>query len=127
MKRILTLLAVSFCALFIAVSCGSKKTPVDELIGFLDQQNSIEQKFSADKIDWDEYQKQSDELKDKAMKFLEENKTYELTDADRDKIYDFAKKTAAAEGHEITSEEESMVKTMLNQIKTLEDFGKMNF
>lgn len=127
MKRILTLLAVSFCALFIAVSCGSKKTPVDELIGFLDQQSSIEQKFSADKIDWDEYKKQSDELKDKAMKFLEENKTYELTDADRDKLYDFAKKTATAEGHEITSEEESMVKTMLNQIKTLEDFGKMNF
>ena len=30
MKRILSLLAVSFCALFIAVSCGSKKTPVDD-------------------------------------------------------------------------------------------------
>lgn len=127
MKRIITYLTVAFCAMILAVSCGSKKTPVDELIGFLDQQSSIEQKFDAEKIDWDEYQKQSDELKDKAMKFIEENKTYELTDADRDKIYEFAKKTAVEEGHEITPEEETMVKAMLQQLKTLEDFGKLDF
>lgn len=127
MKRILSLLAVSFCALFIAVSCGSKKTPVDELISLMDQQTALSQKYDADQISWEEYEAQAEELEAKAQKILEENKDYELTDADRDKIFEMAKKSAAAENQTITPEEEEMVKTMLKKIKTFEDFGKVSF
>ena len=127
MKRILTYLTVAFCTIVLAVSCGSKKTPVDELIGFINEQTAIEKQFSAEKITWDEYQEQSDAVEAKVKEFLEANKDYQLTDADRDKIYGIAKASAEEEGHTITPEEEKMVKAMLEQVKTLEDFGKMSF
>lgn len=127
MKRIITVLTVAFCTLMLAVSCGSKKTPVDELFSLIDENTALEQKYDDGKLSWEEYQEQSDALEAKAKKFIEDNKDYQLTDADRDKIYELAKASAAEEGHEITPEEEKMVKAMLQQIKTLEDFGELDF
>lgn len=125
MKRILTLLAVSVCAFCFIVSCGNDKTPVDEFLALLEQRNNLGKQLETDQINWDEYKAQINDLDAKAEKFVEDNKTYELTDEDRDKIFEFALDKANKSGKRISSSDQQKLKETLKMVITLEDFYKI--
>lgn len=132
MKRILTFLTVALCTLAIAVSCGNKKSaaengPVGQLLSLAEKAQSLEDSYRAGKITREELNAQSDAIDEQIEALLEANEDYQLTDADRDLIYQTAKSMAAAEGHQITEQEETMVKSMLKQVKTLEDLQDIGF
>lgn len=130
MKRILTFLTVAFCATVIAISCGNDKKsaesgPVGTLFNMAEKAQALENSYREGKLDYAAFREQNEALEEEAKAFLEANKDYELTDADRDYLFEKAKAMAAAEGEKITPEEEKAAKEAMKSIKTLGDMLKM--
>ena len=128
MKRIITFMALALCTLAITFSCGSKdgaNGPVGKLFDMAEQAQTLENSYRAGKIDYDAFREQNQALEEEAKAFIEANKDYELTDADRDFILEKAKAMAAAEGETISAEEEKAAKEVMKNIKTLNDILKL--
>lgn len=115
MKKIL----IAVLATFALMSCGGPKTPVDEYIEVANKLVPLYEKAMSDPASADALEMEAKELMDQIDTIVRENKDYELTDADREKLYDFIAENAKMTGMDEDDLED--LKEDLNKIKTLGD------
>lgn len=117
MKKLLIALA----AVLVLAACGSKKTPATELMDKMQAVSEFALKFQENPslATPEDIQKAQDLFED-INKFVEANKDYVLTDADRKAVKEFAQEMAKKMGEEIDDDDLADV----DKWKTLGDMAK---